>query len=77
MGSLKINYFMERACEGPTDDSSTYHGIQIGSTLCKVLVTLILNRIQQWYYAQLLDQEQGFPYGRGTTDGIMLLKTLQ
>ena len=76
-GHSKLITLWKGASKGPIDDPSTYRGIQIGSTLCKVLVILILNRIQQWYDAQLLDQQQGFRSGRGTTDGIMLLKTLQ
>jgi len=38
---------------------------------------LIINRLKTWYEAQLLDQQQGFRCGRGTTDGIFIVKSLQ
>ena len=50
-------------------------GLQIGSTLCKLFVIIILVRISSWYEAQLLDQQQGFRTGRGTTDGSFIAKT--
>ena len=67
--SRNVSTLWKGSCKGPIDYPSTYSGIQIGSTLCKVFVILILNLIQQWYDAQLLDQQQGFRSGRGTTDG--------
>ena len=63
--------------KGKADDPTTYRGLQIGATLCKVMVIIIINRIQEWYEKQLLDQQQGFRTGRGTTDGIFLAKALQ
>ena len=41
------------------------------------MVIIIINRIKEWYESQLLDQQQGFRSGRGTTDGIFLTKGLQ
>ena len=38
---------------------------------------IILDRLREWYDQNLLDQQQGFRPGRGTTDGIYLLKRLQ
>ena len=38
---------------------------------------LIINRLKLWYDEQLLDQQQGFRSGRGTTDGIFILKSIQ
>ena len=63
--------------KGKAYDPATYRGLQIGSTLCKLMVVIIISRIQQWYEKQLLDQQQGFRTGRGTTDGIFLAKALQ
>ena len=63
--------------KGKVDDPTTYRGLQIGATLCKVMVVIIINRIHDWYDKQLLDQQQGFRTGRGTTDGIFLAKALQ
>ena len=41
------------------------------------MVVIIINRIKDWYEKQLLDQQQGFRAGRGTTDGLFLVKSLQ
>jgi hypothetical protein len=40
------------------------------------MVIMIISRINTWYEAQLLDQQQGFRTGRGTTDGIFVAKAL-
>ena len=40
------------------------------------MVIMIIARINTWYEAQLLDQQQGFRTGRGTTDGIFVAKAL-
>jgi len=53
--------------KGKIDDPTAYRGLQIGSTLCKLMVVIIINRIKEWYESQLLDQQQGFRSGRGTT----------
>ena len=34
-------------------------------------------RISKWYNFQLADQQQGFRQGRGTTDGIFVVKRIQ
>ena len=52
-------------------------GIQIGSTFCKLLVIVILERTRNWYESQLLDEQQGFRSSRGTTDGIYIVKRIQ
>ena len=41
------------------------------------MMIIILNRIKLWYNIQLLDQQQGFRQGRGTTDGIYIIKRAQ
>ena len=38
---------------------------------------IILDRLKEWYDENLLDQQQGFRPGRGTCDGIYLVKRLQ
>ncbi|MEO2222612.1 MAG: reverse transcriptase family protein, partial [Candidatus Poseidoniia archaeon] len=65
------------ADKGLVTDPKTYRGIQVGSTMCKIMVTIILRRLNAWYNAQLSDQQQGFRQGRGTTDGIFLVKRVQ
>ena len=63
--------------KGKADDPSTYRGLQIGSTLCKIIVILITNRMKEWYENQLTEQQQGFRTSRSTTDGLFLIKSLQ
>ena len=63
--------------KGKAEDASTYRGLQIGSSLCKILVMVIIHRLESWYEQQLLDQQQGFRPGRGTTDGIFIAKSIQ
>jgi len=65
------------ATKGKIDDPSAYRDIQIGSTFSKVLVIIILERIRTWYEKQIPDHQQGFRQGRGTTDGIYLVKRIQ
>ena len=36
-----------------------------------------MRRLNQWYECQLLEQQYGFRSGRGTTDGIYILKRIQ
>ena len=62
---------------GKITDPKPYRGIQVGSALCKIMVAIILNRLKQWYNLQLSDQQQGFRQGRGTTDAIFILKSVQ
>ena len=57
-------------------DEKAYRGLQIGSSLCKLLIVIIIKQIQTWYELQLLDQQQGFRIGRGTTDGIYIVKRI-
>ena len=69
--------------KGPSKESQkepkSYRGLQIGSTLCKILVIIIMNHLKNWFERQLMDQQlmdqqQGFRSGRGSTDGIYILK---
>ena len=62
---------------GKTTDPKAYWGIQIGSSLCKILVIVILERLRKWYESNLLYQQPGFRSGRGTTDGIYIVKRMQ
>ena len=62
--------------KGKANDPSTYRGLQIGSSLCKIMIIIIINRLKEWYERQLLDQQQGFRSARGTTDGIFVAKCI-
>ena len=76
-GHSKLVTIWKGAAKGKSDDPSAYRGIQIGSTFCKLLVVVILERIRNWYESQLLDEQQGFRSSRGTTDGIYIVKRIQ
>ena len=73
----KLVTLWKGAEKGKVTDPKAYRGIQVGSALCKIMVTIILNRLKKWYNLQLSDQQQGFRQGRGTTDGIFILKRVQ
>ena len=73
----KLVAIWKGAAKGKADDPNTYRGIQIGSTFCKIMIIIILNRLKLWYDKQILDQQQGFRSGRGTTEGIYILKRIQ
>ena len=72
----KLVALWKGASKGDKDDPKAYRGLQIGSTLCKILVIIIINRLKTWYELQLLDEQQGFRSGRGTTDGVYIVKRI-
>ena len=51
----------------------TYRGLQIGSSLCKIMILIILDRLKPWYDEQLLDNQDGFRAGRSTADACLLV----
>ena len=63
--------------KGSKKDPTKYRGISIGSTVCKLLVNLILERLRPWYELQLSDEQNGFRKDRGTTEGIYTIKRIQ
>ena len=62
--------------KGSKSDPSKYRGISIGSTVCKLMINIILERIRPWYEAQITDEQNGFRSNRGTTDGIFTIKRI-
>ena len=70
----KLVALWKGAKKGKIEDPTAYRALQIGSSLCKVLIVIIIDRIKDWYENQLLDQQQGFRKGRGTVDAIYNLK---
>lgn len=76
-GLSKLIALWKGASKGSASDPKAYRALQIGSTLCKILVMIILERLKDWYDKSLLDQQQGFRPKRGTNDGIYLVKRLQ
>ena len=46
--------------------TKSYQGLQIGSSLNKMLLFLIISRLKNWYEKQIMEQQKGFRCGRGT-----------
>ena len=44
--------------KGSKSDPAKYRGISIGSTVCKLIISMILERIRPWYEAQLSDEQK-------------------
>ena len=76
-GHSKLITLWKGPTKGKISDPSSYRGLQIGSTLCKIMMMIIINRLKTWYNKQLLDQQQGFRSERGTADGIFIAKSIQ
>ena len=76
-GNSKLVAIWKGPSKGKVEDPKTYRGLQIGSSLCKILIVVIINRLKTWYESQLQDQQQGFRSGRGTTDDIYVAKRVQ
>ena len=76
-GHSKLVALWKGSSKGSVENPIAYRALQIGSSLCKILVVIIINRLNKWYDQQLQDQQQGFRAGRGTTDGIYRLKRIQ
>lgn len=76
-GHSKLVLIWKGAAKGNCTDPKAYRALQIGSSLCKIIAVVIINRLKSWYESQLLDQQQGFRTGRGTTDGIFIEKSIQ
>ena len=62
--------------KGSKKDASKYRGLSIGSTVCKLIVNIILSRLRTWYESQITDEQNGFRPNRGTTDGIYTVKQI-
>ena len=75
MVQLPFENFVEE--QRSKDDPTKYRGISIGSTVCKIIINIILKRLRPWYESQLSDEQNGFRQNRGTTDGIFTLKRVQ
>ena len=59
-------------------DPTKYRGISIGSTVCKIIINIILERIRPWHESQSSDEQNRFRQNRhGTSDGIFVLKRIQ
>ena len=76
-GHSKLVALWKGSAKGSVQNPEAYRALQIGSSLCKILVVIIIKRLNVWYEKQLLDQQQGFRTGRGTNDGIFRLKRIQ
>ena len=62
--------------KGTAYDPNKYRGISIGSTLCKVGMNIVLNRLSCFYEQQLKDTQFGFRHGTSCNDDIYVVKQL-
>ena len=76
-GHSKLIAIWKGPAKGKIENPEAYRGLQIGSSLCKIMVIVIIYRLRDWYESHLLDNQQGFRSGRGTTDGIYMAKRVQ
>ena len=63
--------------KGSKLDPAMYRGLNIGSTVAKVIINIILSRLQDWYNHQLTDNQYGFRQNRGTNDATFVTKRFQ
>ena len=63
--------------KGSRQDETKYRALSIGSSICKLLINISLNRLRLWYGLQISDLQHGFVDGKGTVDGIFLIKRIQ
>ena len=49
MGPFKTGNNLEETWKGKQDDPSTYRGLQVGSSFCKIMVSVMIGRINEWY----------------------------
>ena len=54
--------------KGSKSDPSKYRELSIGSTVCKLIINIILEQIRPWYEAQLSKEQNERRRNRGTTD---------
>ena len=62
--------------KGSKSDPSKSRRLSTGSTVCKLIINIILERISPWYDAQLSKELNGFRTNRDTTDGIYSMKRI-
>ena len=56
-GVSRVVALWKGASKGKIPDPKAYRGLQIGSTVCKILIIIILDRLREWYDENLLDQQ--------------------
>ena len=63
--------------KGKRKETKNYRGLSIGSTLLKLAMAIILERIRHWYNKQLLPNQNGFRQFFGCPDAIFSVKSIQ
>ena len=56
--------------KGKANECSNYHTIALISHVCKVMLTILQARLQQYMNPELPDVQVGFRKGKGTRDQI-------
>ena len=57
-GHSKLITIWKGPGKGKQEDPSTYRGLQVGSSFCKIMVSVIIGRLRDWYDKQLLDNSR-------------------
>jgi hypothetical protein len=63
--------------KGRRKDCKNYRGLSIGSSLLKLAMAIILERMRPWYNKQLLPNQNGFRQFFGCPDAIFSVKSIQ
>ena len=63
--------------KGKKTDPKMYRGLSITSTISKLYMMIIVERLSPWYNKQLDNSQNGFRKGVGTIDAILRNKTIQ
>ena len=63
--------------KGKRKDCKNYRGLGIGSTLLKLAMAIILERLRPWYNQRLPPNQNGFRQYFGCPDAIFSLKSIQ
>ena len=63
--------------KGKRKECKNYRGLSIGSTLLKLAMAIILERLRPWYNKQLLPNQNGFRQYFGCPDAIFSIKSIQ
>jgi len=77
MDTLKTCFSVEGSLQGKSNSPKNIQRTSGWYCIRKILVIIILNRLKDWYDQTLLDQQQRFRSGRGTSDGIFITKRIQ
>ena len=62
--------------KGKANEANNYRGLSINATLNKILMSVVLDRIQNVYESNILENQFGFRKNRSTNDAIFIVKNV-